>query len=265
MTMNSSGPISLGGTTAGQSIEVELGGGGTAMISLNDTNVRTLAGVASGAIIMPTNFWGKSSVSAFFFAIAITPNNIPVGIDFDSSGNVIVNGNTANFTGQAFSVFQYSVSPSGSLNYQRYYKTTSTPASAINIPYTGAHVTAVDSSNNWYWVGQIYSLATGGLTKVDSSGSTVTNLFLNLSSYSLYGIIYEPINNYIYVIGYEYVNGGRIFIAPLPTSYTVGTSYSAFIIDGASSSTAYASSSVSMVSNIGGYSGNIAIALTNYV
>lgn len=63
MALNSSGPISLAGTTAGQSIELELGGGGFTMISLNDATVRGLAGVASGAITMPTNFWGKSAGS----------------------------------------------------------------------------------------------------------------------------------------------------------------------------------------------------------
>ena len=61
MTLNASGPISLSGTTAGQSIEIELGGTGTTQISLNCTTVRTLAGVSSGAIIMPTNFYGKSN------------------------------------------------------------------------------------------------------------------------------------------------------------------------------------------------------------
>jgi len=63
MTLNASGPISLAGTTTGQSIEIELGGTGTTQISLNDANVRTLAGVASGAITMPTNFYGKSATS----------------------------------------------------------------------------------------------------------------------------------------------------------------------------------------------------------
>lgn len=61
MTLNASGPISLAGTTAGQSIEIELGGSGTAQISLNCTSVRTLAGVPSGAITMPTNFYGKAN------------------------------------------------------------------------------------------------------------------------------------------------------------------------------------------------------------
>ena len=61
MTMNSSGPISLAGTTAGQSIELENGGNGTTIISLNDAAVRSLAGVPSGTIVMPTDFWGKSN------------------------------------------------------------------------------------------------------------------------------------------------------------------------------------------------------------
>ena len=63
MTLNSSGPISLGGSTAGQSINLELGQAATATVSLNDANVRTLAGVASGAIVVPTDFYGKSAAT----------------------------------------------------------------------------------------------------------------------------------------------------------------------------------------------------------
>lgn len=61
MALNASGPISLGGSTSGQSIALELSQSATGQISLNDTNVRSLAGVSSGAITVPTNFWGKSS------------------------------------------------------------------------------------------------------------------------------------------------------------------------------------------------------------
>jgi hypothetical protein len=63
MALNPSGAISLGGPTSGQSIAVELGLSPTASISLNQTDVRTLAGVPSGAIVMPTDFWGKSNVT----------------------------------------------------------------------------------------------------------------------------------------------------------------------------------------------------------
>jgi hypothetical protein len=60
MPLNPSGAISLAGPTAGQSIAVEVGQSATSQISLNDTIVRTLAQVPSGAVTMPTNFWGKS-------------------------------------------------------------------------------------------------------------------------------------------------------------------------------------------------------------
>ncbi len=64
MALNPSGAISLAGPSAGQSIAVELGQSATATISLNDTNVRTLAQVPSGVIVMPTDFWGKSNITA---------------------------------------------------------------------------------------------------------------------------------------------------------------------------------------------------------
>ena len=64
MALNGSGPISLAGATTGESIAVELGESATGIRSLNDTIVRDLAEVASGAITMPTNFWGKSVVPA---------------------------------------------------------------------------------------------------------------------------------------------------------------------------------------------------------
>jgi hypothetical protein len=61
MALNPSGAISLAGPSAGQSIAVELGVSATATISLNDVNVRTLAQVPSGVIVMPTDFYGKSN------------------------------------------------------------------------------------------------------------------------------------------------------------------------------------------------------------
>ena len=64
MTMVSSGQISLGGSaTSGglnQSVNIELGRSATATISLGESAVRTLAGVASGAISL-SNLYGKSN------------------------------------------------------------------------------------------------------------------------------------------------------------------------------------------------------------
>ena len=60
MTLNASGPISIGGTTTGQSVEIELGENGTTLMTMNDTNFRTLAGVPSGAISL-SNLYSKSN------------------------------------------------------------------------------------------------------------------------------------------------------------------------------------------------------------
>lgn len=63
MALNGTGPISLGGSTVGQSVNLELGLSATAQISFNDTVVRNLTGTSSGtALIMPTNFYNKSSI-----------------------------------------------------------------------------------------------------------------------------------------------------------------------------------------------------------
>jgi hypothetical protein len=60
MTLNASGPISFGGATTGQSINLELGVSATALASINSTAFRTLAGVASGQISL-SSFYGKSN------------------------------------------------------------------------------------------------------------------------------------------------------------------------------------------------------------
>jgi hypothetical protein len=62
MPLNNSGPISIGGSTVGQSINLELGRSATAQSNLNETNLRTLAGVPSGQISL-NNFYGKSNAS----------------------------------------------------------------------------------------------------------------------------------------------------------------------------------------------------------
>jgi len=111
MTLNASGPISLAGSTTGQSIAVELGLGATTAISLNDAAVRTLANVPSGAIIMPTNFYGKSNRVSIAATISANTANYTVntakatgyvagGTDFTltiNSGVFVSSGSTGSY------------------------------------------------------------------------------------------------------------------------------------------------------------------------
>lgn len=79
MPLNSSGPISMAGTTTGQSINLELGKSATAQISLNDSDARSLAVKPSGQISL-NDFYGKS-VFGFveFTAVGTTTWTVPAG------------------------------------------------------------------------------------------------------------------------------------------------------------------------------------------
>jgi hypothetical protein len=61
MTLASSGTMSIGGSTATRSINLELGLSATTSSNMNSAALRGLAGVASGAISL-SNFYGKSNV-----------------------------------------------------------------------------------------------------------------------------------------------------------------------------------------------------------
>jgi len=111
MALNGSGPISLIGATAGQSIQQELGLSG--QISLLDSTVRILAGVPTGSVTMPTNFYSKSmSISDITW-----PSNLSGG-NFNTLGSsrVIQNGHyltdggtvTTTWTMKAFPSIAYS-------------------------------------------------------------------------------------------------------------------------------------------------------------
>ena len=61
MALNSSGPISLGGSTTGQSVNLEVQNSATATVSFNDSKVRTLTGTTAGSqLSMPSQFYGTS-------------------------------------------------------------------------------------------------------------------------------------------------------------------------------------------------------------
>jgi len=119
MALNASGPISLAGATAGQSIAVELGVSSTGQISLNDANVRTLAAVPSGAIIMPTNFYGKSSAyTTFTLGTAVQMGSsandgfASAAVLSSTSAIIFYNGNVDNKSG-TISVFARYITVSG--------------------------------------------------------------------------------------------------------------------------------------------------------
>lgn len=108
MTLNASGPISIGGPTTGQSIELELSMSGTAQASLNDSNFRTLAAVPSGQISM-SDFYGKSAAVTINLTISSNTANYnirtaagspssPANVTVTINGGVTVYSNSVLFS-----------------------------------------------------------------------------------------------------------------------------------------------------------------------
>jgi len=89
MALNSSGPISLGGSTSGQSINLEIGQTATQTVSLNQTAVRALAGktTAGSSVIMPTDFYGK-----YYFVLDPSTSTTPYSYSLISQQGGTGNG-----------------------------------------------------------------------------------------------------------------------------------------------------------------------------
>jgi len=160
MTMVSSGPISLGGnaTTGGlnQSINIELGQSATATISLNDSNVRTLLAVPSGAISL-NNAYGKANQFAFTISSNQTNANLrtlAVNAGWNQTTKVVAT--------VASNVYVYSTS-------------TGTPGLTINGSFPGG----VELVNNGFIMGM------GGEGGSTASSGNQKNGFIGGSAISL--------------------------------------------------------------------------------
>lgn len=173
MALNSSGPISFGGSTVGQSINLELGVSATALASINSTSFRTLAGVASGQISV-SNFYGKSNVKGWFasFNSASTSSLMPIGINVSSTGNIVVGG-YFQATSNRYGFIVLNSTPT--VLYQKAYDNTY-QASGVNTegqPFTPA----IDSSGNIYLSSWMLTRGGVGTYKYSADLTTTTDYF----------------------------------------------------------------------------------------
>jgi hypothetical protein len=198
MTLNASGPISLAGSVTGESIAVELSQSPFASISLNDTNVRSLAGVASGAIIMPTDFWGKSSGTAWisYKNPSGTYTNVQMGnFYYNSNNNKLYITAIENPSTGVYQSWLAEYNTNGTCNWTRLIQLSTGALSNSGMSF--------DSSNNIYVACTArYNSTRGrpGVAKFDSSGNfiscchwTWTNATSNISGDSAFFN-----NNYVY-------------------------------------------------------------------
>lgn len=154
---NSPSPISLGGSTTGQSVNLELGQSATATISFNDAAVRTLTGTTAGtALSMPGGFWGKSSSISLTINSNQTNLNLRVWALFNGWDGVSFAEITV-----AAGVYIYSTN-------------TSTAGLTIDGSWPGG----VSLINNGFIMGKG---GKGGLISVGGAGGTAISLGTNVS------------------------------------------------------------------------------------
>lgn len=210
MTLNASGPLSIGGSTVGQSINLELGLSATAQSSLNDSALRTLAGVASGQISI-SNFYGKSNDRYFISYIVQSGRGVSVVINRYEDFNIIVGGQDAFQTsGGNNNAGLYKYSRAGALTFQDVIKASSTVSDfSENITGVGA-----DRYTNYY--SALYGSAVSGIvtSKYDSSGVVQwQRKYGNSSTISGRMCVYIDNNNdpFPVVVGYttQYSGGTR--------------------------------------------------------
>ena len=96
MVMPASGPLNMGGTSSPVSVAQELGLGLTSTISMNQANVRTLAGVGgSGTTWSMSSLYGKSNITLAFNNGSAFENDVSsiscaaAGFDFAANGTII--------------------------------------------------------------------------------------------------------------------------------------------------------------------------------
>lgn len=148
MPLNSSGPISIGGTTVGQSINLELGLSFNAQNSLNNTLVRNLAGVPSGAISL-SNFYGKSYGQLFSMTIGGQTSEPWTDRGVRRSGGLgpygSISPTTSTTTGTINIIrYQYTTNPSFASSLE--FATTSVPPSGLPPSFT---ITDTSTGQSW--------------------------------------------------------------------------------------------------------------------
>lgn len=183
MTMPSSGPLNMGGTTTPQSVANELSLGLTTTISMNQANVRTLAGVGgSGTTWSMNSLYGKSNRTVAFnnantFSSSVAGNGCTSTLTFLADGTITATFTVSGGWQPAPTTF---ISPTGSttgMSIRCNWTSISRGGSAV-VSVFGTTVGAVASYDSGY-------VSFGGVNKVITGSSP------NISSFfTATGVIY---------------------------------------------------------------------------
>lgn len=201
MALNSSGPLSMGGSTVGQSINLELGVSATALASINSASFRTLAGVSSGQISI-SNFYGKSNALPY---MVLTING--VGSESNTGKISLVGGfiyaATATNTTRNIAVVSKINQSTGAVVWSKQF---SSPTGSGNMTY---FTSVTNSSGETYFFSAVYGGATYILVKFDTNGNVIfCNTYAVSGGYYYFArdIVVDNATGNLYALGYTSPN-----------------------------------------------------------
>lgn len=197
MVLNNSGPISIGGSIVGQSINLELGRSASSQSSLNETALRTLAGKFTGAINL-SDFYGKYKIWNYFGHVSRPFLTAGFKQTIQSNGDII----SAGYFGDNGKGYLFKFDRDGRPIWRRILSV----ASNNLILFSGC---ISDSNNNIYSAGGVGSAIV--LLKHDQNGNLV------------WQYTYSQLNIDVQNVRITTDAAGNIFVATLaydPSTYT---------------------------------------------
>ena len=172
--LNSSGPISLGGSTAGQSINLELDASATAARDMNEAAFRKLGGVvSSGSQISMSQFYGRSK----YATVTFNPSYIG-GITQRYIGGRITDGyNTQNFGNYSDAVSGYTA---GSFTFT--FNTAAGRGLAISLSCVSGFGSGTETFSCWVTSATEAAAVTSRVGLVNSGSGSISTTSNNIDS-----------------------------------------------------------------------------------
>ena len=175
--LNPSGPISLGGSVSGQSVNLAVGQAANASISFNSSVTRLLTGTTAGTqLSMPSQFWGKSftpATSTFIYdAGNLWAIYVRVVATYNSTGDYFLAGAATNTSTSATYAYVAKFNSAGVLQWQKTYTDGGTSTLFIAGTANNLYATVDQSTGHLYAIGYV-SGGNGLIAKIDGSTGAV--------------------------------------------------------------------------------------------
>jgi hypothetical protein len=198
MPLAPSGYIRMGGTDTDRSVNIQLGRASNATVSFTEAAVRTLTGVASGAVVLPNDFWGKpagfttvslATIPSNSYAFYTSSTSITIYLFINPNGTWSVQDDSGEINSGNWG--SPTTSGGGAAYYGRFTLTNATPLGTSN-PFAPAGWNSLSVPLYCYTYVSFFDLDTESATwtleiATDSGGSNIIATRTNIRIFAVPG------------------------------------------------------------------------------